>query len=80
VFVGNIYIFDSPNTKKDYMLEFCKQVLHKVSFDRSLFEKELRKAVKWLSKEDRAAFKSWCMVTFGVVYAEVINGVFDSVI
>lgn len=62
------------------MLEFCKQVLHKVSFDRSLFEKELRKALKWLSKDERIAFKNWCLVTFGVVYAEVINGAFDATI
>lgn len=61
------------------MLEFSKQVLHKVSFDRSLFEKELRKALKWLSKDERAAFKAWCLVTFGV-YAEVINGAFETAV
>lgn len=61
------------------MLEFSKQVLQKVSFDRNLFEKELRKALKWISKEDLTSFKTWCLISFGVMYAEVIHRVFDSI-
>lgn len=59
------------------MLDFCKQILHKVSFDRSLFEKELRKAVKWLKKDDLKSLQKWCLMTFGVMYADVIQSVFD---
>ncbi|HYG51134.1 MAG TPA: hypothetical protein VD905_09545 [Flavobacteriales bacterium] len=60
------------------MLDFCKQVLHKVSFDRSLFEKELRKSLKRIGSEDLAAFRTWCLVTFGVMYPEVLRNVFGS--
>jgi hypothetical protein len=61
------------------MLEFCKQVLHKVSFDRRLFEKELRKSLKLISKEDLKSFQKWCLITFGVMYPEVIQNVFESI-
>ncbi|HLP12814.1 MAG TPA: hypothetical protein VK177_12845 [Flavobacteriales bacterium] len=60
------------------MLDFCKQVLHKVSFDRYLFEKELRKSLKRISKEDIATFRNWCLVTFGVMYPEVLQNVFGA--
>ncbi len=60
------------------MLELSKQILHKVSFDRHLFEKELRKATRWVKKEDLTSLKSWCIVTFGLVYGEVIQNVFET--
>ena len=60
------------------MLELSKQILHKVSFDRHLFEKELRKAVRWIKKDDLTTFKSWCVITFGVVYSDVIHQVFET--
>ena len=34
------------------MLDFCKKILSKVSFDPSLFKKELTKSVSWLEKND----------------------------
>ena len=34
------------------MLEFCKTVLVKVSFDKALFAKELKKSVRWLKKSE----------------------------
>jgi len=61
------------------MLELYKQVLHKVSFDRRLFEKELRKSLKRISKEDIKQFQKWCLITFGVMYPEVIQNVFESI-
>ena len=36
-------------TKK--MLELCKEILTKVSFDRYLFQKELKKAIKWIKNQ-----------------------------
>ena len=34
------------------MFEYTKEILLKVSFDRVLFRKELKKAVKWLKREE----------------------------
>ena len=62
------------------MLELSKQILHKVSFDKSLFEKELKKAVRWIRKDDLISFKSWCMVTFGLAYSDVIMQVFETAV
>ena len=39
------------------MLEFSKIVLKKVSFDKKLFKKELRKSAMWLSKSDMIILK-----------------------
>ena len=35
------------------MFEYTKEILMKVSFDKVLFKKELKKAVKWLKSEER---------------------------
>lgn len=59
------------------MLEFSKNILQKVSFDRFLFEKELRKALKWIRKEEVTVLKTWCLATFGATYGDVISNVFE---
>lgn len=59
------------------MLEFCKKILTNVSFDRLLFAKELRKAVKWVSKEERRQLKAWCIQQFGNVYQDEITASFQ---
>ncbi|HRH39310.1 MAG TPA: hypothetical protein PK760_13250 [Flavobacteriales bacterium] len=59
------------------MMEFSKQVLQKVSFDRILFKKELTKACKWLGKSDQLVLQAWCLATFGHVYHDVIAEVFQ---
>lgn len=58
------------------MLEFTKRILTKVSFDRLLFKKELKKAVKWLSKDELHQLKVWCQQRFGSIYGDVINETF----
>lgn len=58
------------------MYEFSKQVLTKVSFDKILFQKELKKSVRWLKKEEVVALKIWCLATF-VQYSDIINETFD---
>ena len=58
------------------MLEFCKQVLLKVSFDRHLFKKELVKMIAMLKREEVVLFKVWCLATFGAQYQDVIQEVF----
>lgn len=41
------------------MLEYSKVILAKISFDRKLFRKEYRKAVKQLDTHERATLKEW---------------------
>lgn len=60
------------------MLEFSKLILQRVSFDRLLFEKELKKAIKWIRKDEILVLKAWCVATFGHQYQDVIAGVFES--
>lgn len=55
------------------MLTYVKEILHKVSFDPKLFEKELRKAIKAISAEDFADFKRWCYNHFGGLYQPTLD-------
>ena len=59
------------------MMEFSKQVLQKVSFDRRLFKKELIKARRWVGQHDQLVLKAWCLATFGHLYKDVIAEVFE---
>ena len=61
------------------MLEFCKKVLLKVSFNRILFKKELIKSVRWLNKSERVMLRAWCIATFGSLYGDVIVEAFKQV-
>lgn len=58
------------------MLELCKEILVKVSFDKVLFQKELSKALKWIKSEDLEGFKEWCMKTFGKKYPQILQVAF----
>jgi hypothetical protein len=56
------------------MLELCKEILTKVSFDKYLFQKELNKALKWVStSEDKEKLKVWCVRKFGKLYPDVVK-------
>lgn len=60
------------------MIELSKNILTKVSFDKQLFQKELVKAVNWISEsEDLQSFKDWCVVEFGHLYPTVLKKVFS---
>ncbi len=41
------------------MLEYCKVILRKISFDRRLFRKEYRKACGYLAPEEQRELKKW---------------------
>ncbi len=41
------------------MFNYCKVILGKVSFDRSLFRKEYRKSLRILSDAEAQALKHW---------------------
>jgi hypothetical protein len=59
------------------MLKYTEIVLQKVSFNRELFKKELKKALKWLKKEEAIILRNWCIINFGSVYMDVINEVYN---
>ena len=75
IVIVNCYIVIEPNITS--MVELSKNILTKVSFDRQLFQKELEKSVRWISKsEDLQSFKEWCMIEFGHLYPSVLRKVF----
>ena len=41
------------------MLEYCKTILQKISFSKSLFKKEYKKTFKYLSEGERVELKKW---------------------
>jgi len=58
------------------MLAYTKTILEKVSFNRILFTKELRKAKNHLSNNELKQLKRWSLLTFGALYGELILEVF----
>ena len=58
------------------MLDYVKMILTKVSFNRALFEKELRKALKMVLPTELLEFRSWCYQQFSRIYRRVLKRVF----
>lgn len=58
------------------MLEYVKLILEKVSFESSLFEKELRKGIKALTFREIRELKKWCYEKFGSIYRGILNRTF----
>ncbi|MAZ54855.1 MAG: hypothetical protein CMP55_03520 [Flavobacteriales bacterium] len=61
------------------MLRFCKIILEKVSFDKNLFRKELKKSTHLVNKNEQIALKIWCLTTFAN-YKDIILDVFENTI
>ncbi len=61
------------------MLEYMKMILQKVSFDKRLFEKELKKAIASLINEEIKILRAWCYEKFGQTYSAILNTCFSSV-
>ncbi|MFN8416478.1 MAG: hypothetical protein U0U66_09110 [Cytophagaceae bacterium] len=59
------------------MLNYSKFILEKVSFDAQLFEKELRKSLKELIREEVQELKTWCYDNFGHVHSSVLKRCFS---
>ena len=58
------------------MLEYVKMILEKVSFDRFLFEKELKKAINRLIEPELTELRSWCFQQFGKRHQPVLQRCF----
>jgi hypothetical protein len=59
------------------MLELTKKILRGVSFDAQLFQKELYKAMKWITDaEEIKRFQEWCIAEFGGTYPVIIRTAF----
>jgi len=58
------------------MLKYTKTILQKVSFNKYLFNKELRKSVHWLKRDEVILLEAWCIINFGSIYSDVISEVF----
>ena len=58
------------------MLEYIKTVLQKVSFDKWLFERELRKALRVLMPDEVKQLRVWCYEQFSDRYHAVLNKCF----
>jgi len=58
------------------MLNYVKTILSKVSFDKALFEKELRKAISMLVPVEVSELKKWCIEKFGHLYRRIISKCF----
>jgi hypothetical protein len=61
------------------MLDYMKLILQKVSFDKRLFEKELRKAIATLVVDEVRLLKAWCYEKFGQTYTSILNNCFATV-
>jgi hypothetical protein len=59
------------------MLDYVKLILQKVSFDESLFEKELKKNLKELLRDDILELKKWCYEQFSDSHAPILNSCFN---
>lgn len=57
------------------MYEMSQMILQRVSFDKTLFRKELVKAIKWLKPKERTLLYVWCLANFGM-YRDVVLEVF----
>jgi hypothetical protein len=78
-FLEESFTFGKPQGNRNFedMLEFCKEILTKVSFDRFLFRKELEKSIRWMKGEELDQLKQWCLATFGTKYRDIIANSFQ---
>lgn len=58
------------------MLNYVKLILQKVSFDRHLFEKELRKAIASLLPQELEELRAWCYEQYSSKYYLILDKCF----
>ncbi len=55
------------------MLEYVKTILQKVSFSTYLFERELKKGLRYLVPNELEEFRDWCYESFGLSHQLILN-------
>lgn len=55
------------------MLEYAKTIMQKVSFNKALMQKELKKALMWLNEQERADLAQWIRANFGNVFEDLFR-------
>jgi len=60
------------------MFDLSKKILEKVSFDKTLFCKELKKSIRWVKPDEKTLLKVWCLATFGNEYQKEILEIFGT--
>ena len=58
------------------MLDYVKTILAKVSFEPSIFEKELRKAIGSLVNNEIEELRIWCYRKFSATHQPILNRCF----
>ncbi len=59
------------------MLELSQKILQKVSFDKTLFKKELMKSIRWIKPSEKTVLLMWCLTNFGQHYKDEITDAFS---
>lgn len=60
----------------DAGLNYAKLILAKVSFNATLFEKELKKAIASLLPHEIHNLEEWCYLHFGEMYEPILQDCF----
>ncbi len=55
------------------MLEYCKTILQKISFNKRLFKKEYKKTFKYLTKDEHLELKKWLKSQLNVTNTRMVN-------
>ncbi len=61
------------------MLDFAASILQKVSFDRYLFGKELRKLIMWIGDDEKeiSNLQEWCTKNYSNNYSDILSTEFE---
>ena len=51
------------------MLEYCKTILQKISFSKTLFKKEYKKTFNYLNEGERVELKKWLRANVSIMVA-----------
>jgi len=57
-------------------IRYAKEVLTKVSFEKNIFERELKKFLKIISPEQQSELELWCRDKFEKDHKAIINSAF----
>ena len=74
-----IPFFCSYRNKIHNYAPFLQNYFTKVSFDKNLFKKELKKSTRLVNKKEQMVLKIWCLTTFAN-YKDIILDVFENTI